>query len=183
MKSITLITQQTNFVSTLQTPVLNLPKIFQSHVTRPLSSPVQQEVVQFILYVISLPRTTFNKSSILCQGPLNNQICHLSSFCSFKSRLKHFLISDVSQPLIITFSSPRILIILVVQYDALKLLYISLVPSHLCQCSQVWAPQTSLLMMKVKKVQRRASRFICKNNKLSYKDRLISLNLLPIILP
>jgi hypothetical protein len=35
-------------------------------------------------------------------------------------------------------------------------------------------------MMEVEKVQRRATRFICKNNELSYKDRLISLNLLPI---
>ena len=35
-------------------------------------------------------------------------------------------------------------------------------------------------MMEVEKVQRRASRFIYKNNKLSYKDRLTSLSLLPI---
>ena len=68
----------------------------------------------------------------------------------------------------------------IINKDALKLLYVSLVRYHLCLCSQVWAPQTSMLMMEVEKVQRRASRFICKNNKLSYKDRLTSLNLLPI---
>ena len=61
-----------------------------------------------------------------------------------------------------------------------KLLYIFLVHSHLCRCSQVWAPQTSMLMMEVEEVQRRASRFICKNHELSYKERLTSLNLLPI---
>ena len=65
--------------------------------------------------------------------------------------------------------------------DALKLLYISLVRSHLCHCSQVWAPQSSMLMITVEKVQRRASRFICKNHELSCKDRLPNLNLLPII--
>ena len=64
--------------------------------------------------------------------------------------------------------------------DALKLLYIFLVRSHLCHCSQVWAPQTPMLMIEVEKVQARASRFICKNHELSYKDRLTSRNLLPI---
>ena len=58
----------------------------------------------------------------------------------------------------------------IINKDVLKLLYVSLVRSHLCHCSQVWAPQTSMLMMEVGKVQRRATRFMCKNNKLSYKD-------------
>ena len=65
----------------------------------------------------------------------------------------------------------------IINKDELKLLYVSLVRSHLCRCSQIWAPQTSMLMMEVEKVQRRASRFICKNHELSYKDRLTSLNL------
>ena len=64
--------------------------------------------------------------------------------------------------------------------EALKLLYISLVRSHLCYCSQVWAPQTPTLMVEIEKVQRRATRFIMKDSSLAYKDRLISLNLLPI---
>ena len=68
----------------------------------------------------------------------------------------------------------------IINKDALKLLYISLVRSHLFHCSQVWAPQTLMLMMEVEKAQRHASRFICKNHELSYKDRLTSLNLLPI---
>ena len=46
----------------------------------------------------------------------------------------------------------------IINKDALKLLYISLVRSHLCHCCQVWAPKTSMLMMEVEKVQRRASR-------------------------
>ena len=58
--------------------------------------------------------------------------------------------------------------------DAITLLYISLVRSH------QWAPETSMPMMEVEKVQRHASRFVCKNHELSYKDRLTSLNLLPI---
>ena len=62
----------------------------------------------------------------------------------------------------------------IINEDELKLLHISLVRF------QIWAPQTSMLMMEVEKVQRRASRFICKNHELFYKDRLTSLNLLPI---
>ena len=40
----------------------------------------------------------------------------------------------------------------IINKDALKLLYVSLVHSHLCHCSQVWTPQTSMLMMEVDKV-------------------------------
>ena len=62
----------------------------------------------------------------------------------------------------------------------LKLLYISLVRSNLCYTSQLWATQSPTLMLEVENIQRRATRFICKNSELSYKDRLLNLNLLPI---
>ena len=64
--------------------------------------------------------------------------------------------------------------------DSLKLLYMSLVRSHLCYASQLWAPQSPTLMIEVENIQRRATRFICKNNELSYKERLLKLNLLPL---
>lgn len=68
----------------------------------------------------------------------------------------------------------------IINKDALKRLYISLVHSHFCPWPQDLAPQTPMLITEVQKVQRRAIRFICKNNELSYKDRLVSLNLLSI---
>lgn len=43
--------------------------------------------------------------------------------------------------------------------DALKSLYISVVGSHLVYCSHVRASKTSMMMMEIEKVQRRASRF------------------------
>ena len=64
--------------------------------------------------------------------------------------------------------------------ESLKPLYISLVRSNLCYASQLWAPQSPTLMLEVENIQRRATRFICKNSELSYKDRLLNLNLLPI---
>ncbi len=64
--------------------------------------------------------------------------------------------------------------------ESLKLLYISLVRSNLCYASQLWAPQSPTLMLEVENIQRRATRFICKNSELSYKDGLFILNLLPI---
>ena len=64
--------------------------------------------------------------------------------------------------------------------DALKLLYVSLVRSNLGYASQLWAPESSTLMIEVENIQRRATRFICKNSELSYKERLLKLNLLPI---
>ena len=64
--------------------------------------------------------------------------------------------------------------------ESLKLLYISLVCSNLCYASQLWAPQSPTLMLELENIQRRATRFICKNSELSYKDRFLNLNLLPL---
>ena len=69
----------------------------------------------------------------------------------------------------------------IINKKVLKLFYTSMVRSHLCHASEVWAPQTPMLIIEVEKVQRRASLFICKNNKLSYKERLFILNLIPLI--
>ena len=69
----------------------------------------------------------------------------------------------------------------ILDIKALKLLYLSLVRSHLSYCSQVWAPQSVVKdILVIESVQRRATRFICKNNELSYRERLQKLNLLPI---
>ena len=48
---------------------------------------------------------------------------------------------------------------------ALLCLYCSLVRSHFCYCSQLWAPQFVISnLFLVEKVQRRATRFILKNS-------------------
>ena len=63
---------------------------------------------------------------------------------------------------------------------ALLRLYSSLVPSHLCYCSQVWTPQSVVSqLILIEQVQRRVSRFIVgKGGDLCYGDRLIKLKLL-----
>lgn len=69
-----------------------------------------------------------------------------------------------------------------VDSEALLRLYCSLVRSHLCYCSQVWAPQSVVnLLFLIEHVQRRATRFIVgKGSNLSYRDRLVKLRLLPL---
>lgn len=58
-------------------------------------------------------------------------------------------------------------------------LYCSLVRSHLCFCSQLWAPQSSTSnLILVENIQRRATRFILRNSNLCFKGRLIKLKLL-----
>ena len=53
--------------------------------------------------------------------------------------------------------------------------------SHLCFCSQAWAPQSVVNILFIESIQRRASRFIVgKASDLSYKARLIKLRLLPL---
>ena len=67
-----------------------------------------------------------------------------------------------------------------------KLLYLSLVLSHLSYASEIWAPQSCITDLKqLENVQRRATRFILScsrdpNIRPNYKTRLIALNLLPI---
>ena len=66
--------------------------------------------------------------------------------------------------------------------NTLLRLYCSLVRSHLCYCSQVWAPQSVInQLILVEQVQRRATCFIIgRDRDLCYKDRLIKLHLLPL---
>ena len=68
--------------------------------------------------------------------------------------------------------------------NALKVLYLALVRSHLGYCSQIWAPQSVIRnILLVESVQRRATKFIFKlSNKdhFSYRDRLVQLNLLTL---
>ena len=69
-----------------------------------------------------------------------------------------------------------------VNREALLRLYHSLVRSHVCFCSQAWAPQSTVnILFLVEGIQRRASRFMVgKGSELSYRDRLIKLRLLPL---
>jgi hypothetical protein len=65
-------------------------------------------------------------------------------------------------------------------------MYLSLVRSHLSYASEIWAPQSCRMDLKLlESVQRRATRFIlnCSNDhhvRPNYKSHLITLNLLPI---
>ena len=63
-----------------------------------------------------------------------------------------------------------------------KALYTALVKSHLGYCSQVWAPQSVIRnLLAIEKVQRKANKFLYNySNVLSYRDRLLGLQLLPI---
>ena len=60
-------------------------------------------------------------------------------------------------------------------------LYLTLVRTHLCYGSEIWAPQTtSRDLLCLESVQRRATKYILQDFTSSYPDRLKKLNLLPI---
>ena len=69
-----------------------------------------------------------------------------------------------------------------VDNEVLLRLYSSLVRSHLCYCSQVWASQSVVSqLIIIEEIQRRATRFIVgKGRDLYYRDRLIKLKLLQL---
>ena len=62
-----------------------------------------------------------------------------------------------------------------------KLLYLSLVLSKLTYCSQVWRPRLVKDFTFIERIQRRATKFILDDCSSNYWDRLISLNLLPLM--
>ena len=66
---------------------------------------------------------------------------------------------------------------------ARRSLYLSLVRSVFGYSSQVWSPQTVILMQRVKRVQRRATKYILNLPYLcseTYQERLVRLHLLPL---
>lgn len=63
-----------------------------------------------------------------------------------------------------------------------RTLYLSLVKSQLNYGCEIWSPHEFGSKRKLESVQRRATRWIlmCRQGEISYKDRLIKLNLLPL---
>ena len=62
-----------------------------------------------------------------------------------------------------------------------KLLYLTLVISHFSYCSQVWHPILLRDVTHLERIQRKATKYILQNPNINYKDRLIQLNLLPLM--
>ena len=63
-----------------------------------------------------------------------------------------------------------------------KQLYVSLVRSHLCYCSQIWRPCLIKDIVNLERVQRKATKFILNDYSSDYKSRLDSINILPLSL-
>ena len=60
-----------------------------------------------------------------------------------------------------------------------KKLYISLVRSQILHCSQVWRPY--LIRNIIERIQRRATKWILNDYQSSYRSRLVTLHLLPLM--
>ena len=63
-----------------------------------------------------------------------------------------------------------------------KQLYISLVRSHLCYCSQIWRPCLIKDIVNLERVQRKATKFILDDYSSNYRSRLDCLHILPLTL-
>ena len=63
-----------------------------------------------------------------------------------------------------------------------KTLYTTMVCSHLIYCSPVWCPRFIKDIQLLERVQRRATKYILNDFTSDYKDRLISLELLPLMM-
>ena len=65
---------------------------------------------------------------------------------------------------------------------AKRILYLSLVRSKILYCSQLWRPHLITDIKSLETVQRRATRFILKDTSLNYKERLLNLKILPLMM-
>ena len=61
-------------------------------------------------------------------------------------------------------------------------LYVSLIRSLLLYCSPLWRPQLLVDIKSLETVQRRATKFITENRSLDYQQRLLSLQMLPLMM-
>ena len=66
--------------------------------------------------------------------------------------------------------------------SAKRSLYLSLVRSQLLYCSPLWHPHLLADINRLESVQRRATKFIVNDSSMDYKDRLIHLHLLPLMM-
>ena len=62
-----------------------------------------------------------------------------------------------------------------------KTLYITLVWSHLTYCSQLWRPRFLKDIANLERIQRRSTKYILRDYTSNYKERLTTLNLLPLM--
>ena len=72
---------------------------------------------------------------------------------------------------------------IILRTEVRRTLYLALVRPHLGYATQIWAPQSIELIVKLERIQRRATKFILKlpySSNISYKPRLQTLNLIPI---
>ena len=71
----------------------------------------------------------------------------------------------------------------ILRTEVRRTLYLALVKPHLGYATQIWAPQSIELIVKLERIQRRATKFMLKlpySSNISYKSRLQTLNLIPI---
>ena len=71
----------------------------------------------------------------------------------------------------------------ILRTEVRRTLHLPLVSPHLGYATQIWAPQSIELIVRLERIQRRATKFILKlpySYNISYKSRLQTLNLIPI---
>ena len=70
----------------------------------------------------------------------------------------------------------------VIAIKAKRSLYLSLVCCHLLYCPPLWHPHLIVHIKSLESVQSRATKFILSDSTTSYRDRLVKLRLLPLMM-
>ena len=110
--------------------------------------------------------------------------CSIGVICSLILDLVTSLAAEFCKRcnLLISFAGNKRTCPLLTNTTVRRTLYLTLVRSQLSYATEVWSPHTTKLISKVESVQRRATAWILKSKRgeISYKQRLTTLNLLPL---
>ena len=128
-------------------------------------------------------RPNLSTTYTMCETEITSSECHkdlgiiLSSNLSWSNHHQYILAKGYGKMSLVrrTFSSHC-------SVETRKKLYISLIRSQLVYGSQLWRPMLIKDITKLEQLQRKATKFILQDYDSDYKSRLLSLNLLPLMM-
>ena len=152
-----------NLVSIIQSPFFNEAKCKAQHITRttkPILSSYKLNNTALELYAAEKDLGVWISKDLTWYKQVNEQSSRANKLLGYLKRNTRFILRT----------------------EVRRTLYLALVRPHLGYATQIWAPQSIEFIVKLERIQRRATKFILNRLILliCYKSSLQTLNLIPI---
>ena len=144
--------------------LFNEAKCKAQHITRktkPILSSYKLNNTALELYAAEKDLGVWISKDLTCYKQVNEQSSRANKLLGYLKRNTRFILRT----------------------EVRRTLYLALVTPHLGNATQIWAPQSIELIVKLERIQRRATKFMLKlpySSNISYKSRLQTLNLIPV---